>query len=62
ENDIHTQTPITENLTFMDEDPIETNTDKGKAPDTQTATQTNTPNPLQITVLTDIFKQTPQDS
>ncbi|PKK78859.1 hypothetical protein RhiirC2_728701 [Rhizophagus irregularis] len=28
ENDIHTQTPITENLTFMEEDPIEPNTDK----------------------------------
>ncbi|POG63192.1 hypothetical protein GLOIN_2v1784347 [Rhizophagus irregularis DAOM 181602=DAOM 197198] len=30
ENDIHTQTPITENLTFMEEDPIEPNPDKGK--------------------------------
>ncbi|CAB4386368.1 unnamed protein product [Rhizophagus irregularis] len=28
EIDLHTQTPITENLTFMDEDPIESNTDK----------------------------------
>ncbi|CAG8773092.1 14651_t:CDS:1, partial [Rhizophagus irregularis] len=45
ENDIHTQTPITENLTFMEEDPIEPNPDKGKSPETQSATQINTPNP-----------------
>ncbi|POG77255.1 hypothetical protein GLOIN_2v1837664 [Rhizophagus irregularis DAOM 181602=DAOM 197198] len=62
ENDIHTQTPITENLTFMEEDPIEPNPDKGKLPETQSATQINTPNPVQITVLNDIFKQTPQAS
>ncbi|PKC03233.1 hypothetical protein RhiirA5_424070 [Rhizophagus irregularis] len=62
ENDIHTQTPITENLTFMEEDPIEPNTNKGKSPETQSATQTITPNPLQITVLNDIFTQTPQAS
>ncbi|CAG8729451.1 18136_t:CDS:2 [Rhizophagus irregularis] len=60
EKDIHTQTPITEILTNMDVDPIITNTDKGKSLETQSATQTNTPNPLQITVLTDIFEQTPQ--
>ncbi|PKY17516.1 hypothetical protein RhiirB3_487803 [Rhizophagus irregularis] len=62
EKDIHTQTPITDTLTNMDVDPIITNTDKGKSPETQSATQTNTPNPLQITVLTDIFEQTPQVS
>ncbi|GBC11030.1 uncharacterized protein OCT59_025791 [Rhizophagus irregularis] len=62
EKDIHTQTPITEILTNMDVDPIITNTDKGKSLETQSATQTNTPNPLQITVLTDIFEQTPQVS
>ncbi|PKY60378.1 hypothetical protein RhiirA4_431088 [Rhizophagus irregularis] len=62
EKDVHTQAPITENITFMDEDPIEPNTNKGKSPDTQTATQTNTPKPLEITVLNDIFKKSPQDS
>ncbi|PKK64256.1 hypothetical protein RhiirC2_716402 [Rhizophagus irregularis] len=58
ETDIHTQTPITENLTFMDEDPIETNTNKGKSPETQTATQTDPPKNIEITVLNDIFKDT----
>ncbi|CAG8696195.1 9924_t:CDS:2 [Rhizophagus irregularis] len=60
EQDIHTQTPIIDKLTNMDVDPINTNTNKGKSPETQSATQTNIPNPLQITVLTDIFAQTPQ--
>ncbi|CAG8758417.1 5987_t:CDS:2, partial [Rhizophagus irregularis] len=62
EQDVHTQTPITDKLTNMDVDPIDTNTDKGKSPETQSATQTNTPNPLHITVLTDIFTHTPQVS
>ncbi|GBC27554.2 hypothetical protein GLOIN_2v1769661 [Rhizophagus irregularis DAOM 181602=DAOM 197198] len=62
EQDIHTQTPIIDKLTNMDVDPINTNTNKGKSPETQSATQTNIPNPLQITVLTDIFAQTPQVS
>ncbi|PKY23921.1 hypothetical protein RhiirB3_438287 [Rhizophagus irregularis] len=62
EKDIHTQTPITDILTNIDVDPIDSNTDKGKSPETQSATQTITPNPLQITVLTDIFEQTPQVS
>ncbi|PKY58276.1 hypothetical protein RhiirA4_480046 [Rhizophagus irregularis] len=62
EKDVHTQAPITENVTFMDEDPIEPTTNKGKLPMTQTATQTNIPKPLEITVLNDIFKKSPQDS
>ncbi|POG72673.1 hypothetical protein GLOIN_2v1773314 [Rhizophagus irregularis DAOM 181602=DAOM 197198] len=62
EQDVHTQTPITDKLTNMDVDPIDANTDKGKSPETQSATQTNTPNPLHITVLTDIFTHTPQVS
>ncbi|PKC06209.1 hypothetical protein RhiirA5_419893 [Rhizophagus irregularis] len=57
EKDFHTQTPITDKLTNMDVDPIVTNTDKGKLPETQSATQIESPNPLQITVLTDIFKK-----
>ncbi|GBC52767.1 uncharacterized protein OCT59_028637 [Rhizophagus irregularis] len=62
EQDVHTQTPITDKLTNMDVDPIDANPDKGKSPETQSATQTNTPNPLHITVLTDIFTHTPQVS
>ncbi|CAG8750970.1 14648_t:CDS:2, partial [Rhizophagus irregularis] len=62
ENDIHTQTPITENLTFMDEDPKEINTNKGKSPEVQTATQTNPPKSIEITVLNDIFNNTTQVS
>ncbi|PKK77246.1 hypothetical protein RhiirC2_862059 [Rhizophagus irregularis] len=49
EKDLHTQIPITKNLTFMDEDPIEPNTDKGKSPELQSATQTNIPKLIQIT-------------
>ncbi|PKB99821.1 hypothetical protein RhiirA5_505521 [Rhizophagus irregularis] len=62
ENDVHTQTPITENLTFMDEDPKEINTNKGKSPEVQTATQTNPPKSIEITVLNDIFNNTTQVS
>ncbi|PKY53512.1 hypothetical protein RhiirA4_471777 [Rhizophagus irregularis] len=61
EKDVHTQTPITENITFMDEDPPEANTNKGKSPETQTATQTNIPKPIEITVLNDIFKSSTHD-
>ncbi|EXX73852.1 hypothetical protein RirG_056590 [Rhizophagus irregularis DAOM 197198w] len=55
ENDVHTQTPITDNFTIMDEDPKDTNTNKGKSPEVQTATQTNPPKSIEITVLKDIF-------
>ncbi|PKY56707.1 hypothetical protein RhiirA4_477187 [Rhizophagus irregularis] len=58
-NDTHTQTPITENLTNMEEDLPESNPDKGKSPESQTLTQTNTPNSFPISVLNDIFTQTP---
>ncbi|PKC54926.1 hypothetical protein RhiirA1_403267 [Rhizophagus irregularis] len=60
-NDLHKQTPIDENLTLMDEDPIESSTNKGKSPETQTATQTNIPEQIEITVLNDIFKNKSQD-
>ncbi|EXX74658.1 hypothetical protein GLOIN_2v1480128 [Rhizophagus irregularis DAOM 181602=DAOM 197198] len=60
ENDVHTQTPITDNFTIMDEDPKDTNTNKGKSPEVQTATQTNPPKSIEITVLKDIFKSTTQ--
>ncbi|CAG8445584.1 2525_t:CDS:2 [Rhizophagus irregularis] len=59
-NDTHTQTPINENLTNMEEDPSEPNPDKGKSPESQTATQSNLPNAIPMTVLTDIFTQTSQ--
>ncbi|PKY44033.1 hypothetical protein RhiirA4_458198 [Rhizophagus irregularis] len=62
EKDVHTQAPIAEDITLMDEDPIEPSTNKGKLPITQTATQTNTLKPLEITVLNDIFKNSTQDS
>ncbi|PKK60623.1 hypothetical protein RhiirC2_718980 [Rhizophagus irregularis] len=60
EKDVHTQAPIIDNLTFMDEDPKDTSTNKGKSPETQTATQTNPPKNIEITVLNDIFKDTTQ--
>ncbi|EXX68032.1 uncharacterized protein OCT59_000193 [Rhizophagus irregularis] len=62
EKDIHTQTPITENFPIMDEDPSTSNPDKGKSAESQPASQTNKPNSIEISVLNDIFKQTPQAS
>ncbi|PKC64456.1 hypothetical protein RhiirA1_442841 [Rhizophagus irregularis] len=61
-NDTHTHTPINDNLTNMEEDPSGPNPDKGKSPESQTATQTNLPNAIPMTVLTDIFTQTSQAS
>ncbi|CAG8723209.1 3500_t:CDS:2, partial [Rhizophagus irregularis] len=61
-NDTHTQTPINENLTNVEEDPSKPNPDKGKSSESQTATQTNLPNAIPMTVLTDIFTQTSQAS
>ncbi|CAB4424301.1 unnamed protein product [Rhizophagus irregularis] len=60
ENDAHKQTPITEEFTNMEEDPSGSNSNKGKSPESQTATTTNIPNSIEITVLDDIFQQTPQ--
>ncbi|PKY55560.1 hypothetical protein RhiirA4_427608 [Rhizophagus irregularis] len=60
ENDVHEQTPITEDFTNMEEDPSRSNSNKGKSPESQTATATNIPNSIEITVLDDIFQQTPQ--
>ncbi|PKY40243.1 hypothetical protein RhiirA4_453575 [Rhizophagus irregularis] len=59
------QTPIetqTEKSTSMEEDPIETNLDKGKSIDTQTNTQNDLPNPVKITVINNLFTQSPQES
>ncbi|PKY51826.1 hypothetical protein RhiirA4_469089 [Rhizophagus irregularis] len=62
EKDLQTQTPITphvEESTFMDEDPIETNPNKGKSIDQQTNTQNNS---IKIMELNDLFESTTQNS
>ncbi|PKY54423.1 hypothetical protein RhiirA4_426770 [Rhizophagus irregularis] len=64
-NDQPIQIPINiqiEKSTFMDEDRNESNPDKGKSVDTQTNTLKDLPNPIEITVLDDLFKQSPPDS
>jgi hypothetical protein len=50
-NDSHIQTPITEESTFMDKDPIEPNTNKEKSPENESNTQNVPPNTITITVL-----------
>ncbi|PKB96152.1 hypothetical protein RhiirA5_385534 [Rhizophagus irregularis] len=64
-NDQQIQTPINNQIdksTFMDEDHSETNPNKGKPSDIQTNTQNDLPNTFNITVVNDLFKQTPQES
>ncbi|PKC58989.1 hypothetical protein RhiirA1_540744 [Rhizophagus irregularis] len=64
ENDIHTQTPITSTIqesTYMEEDHIELNTNKGKSAEYQTNTQNELPDKIHFTMLNNLFEQTPQD-
>ncbi|PKY58838.1 hypothetical protein RhiirA4_481093 [Rhizophagus irregularis] len=64
-DDQPTQTPINnqiEKSTFMDEDHNESKLDKGKSVDTQTNTQKELPNPIAITVINNLFEQSPQES
>lgn len=65
EKDIPIQTPITsqvEKSTFMNEDPIITNPNKGKSTEQQTNTQQNIPDSVNIVMLNDLFAQQPQNT
>ncbi|PKY55689.1 hypothetical protein RhiirA4_427701 [Rhizophagus irregularis] len=64
EKDMQIQTPITnqaEESTFMDEDPIDSNPNKGKSVEQNTNTQQNLPNSINITMLDNLFDKQPQD-
>ncbi|GBC32833.1 uncharacterized protein OCT59_007153 [Rhizophagus irregularis] len=64
-NDQPIQTPINnqvENSTFMDEDHVAASPNKGKSTDRQTNPPNDLPNPIEITIINDLFTQSPQDS
>ncbi|PKK66482.1 hypothetical protein RhiirC2_784721 [Rhizophagus irregularis] len=64
-NDQQIQTPINtqiEKSTFMEEDHLTPSLNKGKSTDTQTSTQNDLPNQVEITIIKDLFTQSPQEA